>query len=203
MKKQQQRGFTLIELMTAIFVMAIVIGIGIPSMTDFVRNSRMTGTANNLLAAMHMARSAAVSRRAPTTVCRSANAMADPPSCDAAGTGWIAYVDANIGADGMPAGSGDLDAGDEILLASEGPPDTVTIKSNSTLGNGNVVAYASTGFLRAGSATIFALCDTRGNVLTSGGGSTARAIVISATGRPQIQRTIAEVGTAITAVGGC
>jgi type IV fimbrial biogenesis protein FimT len=199
MKKQQQRGFTLIELMTAIFVMAIVIGIGIPSMTDFVRNSRMTGTANNLLAAMHMARSAAVSRRAPTMVCRSTDAMAATPSCNAAGTGWIAYVDANdLDGDGMPDGNGALDAGEEILLASEGPPDTVTITSDGTF-----VAYASTGFLRAvagtDSATVFILCDTRGNVLTSGGGSTARAIVISPTGRPQIQRTIAEV----TAAGGC
>ncbi|MCJ7557054.1 MAG: GspH/FimT family pseudopilin [Gammaproteobacteria bacterium] len=198
MKKQQQRGFTLIELMTAIFVMAIVIGIGIPSMSDFVRNSRMTSTANNFLAAMHMARSAAVSRRAPTMVCRSANATAPAPSCDDAGTGWIAYVDGNdTDGDGMPDGNGALDAGEEILLASEGPPDTITIFT--TPAGTSSVAYASTGFLRAGSATGFRLCDTRGNVLTSGAGSTARAIVISPTGRPQIQRTIDEVNNA----GGC
>ena len=201
MKKQQQRGFTLIELMTAIFVMAIVIALGIPAMTDFVRNSRMTSTANNLLAAMHMARSAAVSRRAPTMVCRSANAMDATPSCGA-GTGWIAYVDSNdTDGDGMPDGNGALDAGEEILLASEGPPDTVTI--TTTPAGSTFVAYASTGFLRAvagtDSATGFVLCDVRGNVLTSGAGSAARAIVISPTGRPQILRTIAEV----TAAGGC
>jgi type IV fimbrial biogenesis protein FimT len=199
MKKQQQNGFTIIELMTAIFVMSIVIGFGIPAMTDFIRSSRMTGTANDLLAALHVARSAAVSRRAPTMVCASADAMAATPSCDAAGTGWIAYVDANdTDGDGMADGNGALDAGEEILLANQGPPDTITITANGTF-----VAYSSSGFLRpvggTASATVFRLCDGRGNVETAGGSSTARAIIVSPTGRPQIQRSVAEV----TAAGGC
>jgi type IV fimbrial biogenesis protein FimT len=199
MKNQHQLGFTLIELMTAIFVMSIVIGFGIPAMTDFVRNSRMTGTANDLLAALHVARGAAVSRRAPTMVCRSADAMAATPSCDDAGTGWIAYVDANDNdGDGMADGNGALDAGEEILLANQGPPDTITITSNGTF-----VAYSSSGFLRAvggtASATVFRICDGRGNVDTAGGNSAARAIIVSPTGRPQIQRRVDEVATA----GGC
>jgi len=201
MKKQTQNGFTLIELMVTIMVMAIVLGIGIPSMTDFVRNSRMTGTANDLLAAMHVARSGAVSRRAPTTVCRSANPMAASPACGA-GTGWIVFVDANdVDGDGLPDGDGALNAGEEILLANQGPPDTITI--TTTPAGSNFVSYASTGFLRSvggtDSATGFTLCDGRGNVVTAGSNSTARVIVISPTGRPQILRTIAE----IDAAGGC
>lgn len=201
MKKQNQNGFTLIELMVAIMVMAIVLGIGIPSMTDFVRNSRMSGTANDLLAAMHVARSGAVSRRAPTTVCRSANPMAATPACGA-GTGWIVFVDANdVDGDGLPDGDGALNAGEEILLANQGPPDTITI--TTTPAGSNFVSYASTGFLRSvggtPSATGFVLCDSRGNGVTAGAGSAARAIVVSPTGRPQILRTIAE----IDAAGGC
>lgn len=201
MKKQQQNGFTLIELMVTIMVMAIVLGIGIPSMTDFVRNSRMTGTANDLLAAMHVARSAAVSRRAPTTVCRSANPMAATPTCGA-GTGWVVYVDANdVDGDGLPDGDGALNAGEEILLANQGPPDSITI--TTTPAGSSFVSYASTGFLRSvggtASATGFVLCDSRGNEITAGANSAARAIVVSPTGRPQILRTIAE----IDAAGGC
>ena len=201
MKKQQQNGFTLIELMVTIMVMAIVLGIGIPSMTDCVRNSRVTGTANDLLAAMHVARSAAVSRRAPTTVCRSANPMAATPTCGA-GTGWVVYVDANdVDGDGLPDGDGALNAGEEILLANQGPPDSITI--TTTPAGSSFVSYASTGFLRSvggtASATGFVLCDSRGNEITAGANSAARAIVVSPTGRPQILRTIAE----IDAAGGC
>jgi len=106
-----------------------------------------------------------------------------------------------VDGDGLPDGDGALNAGEEILLANQGPPDTITI--TTTPAGSNFVSYASTGFLRSvggtDSATGFTLCDGRGNVVTAGSNSTARAIVISPTGRPQILRTIAEVNTA----GGC
>jgi hypothetical protein len=46
------------------------------------------------------------------------------------------------------------------------------------------------------------ICDARGNAAV-GTNSTARAIVIEATGRTRVTKLLAEVGTAIDVAGGC
>ena len=62
------RGFTLLELMLAITVAAVILGLGAPNMAEFIRNSRMTSAANDALAALHMARTEAIKRRAWTAL---------------------------------------------------------------------------------------------------------------------------------------
>ena len=71
--KAKQAGFTLIELMFTIVVLAVLLGIGVPNFRDFVRNSRLTSAANDLLTDVNLARSEAVKRRVPVTLCKSAN----------------------------------------------------------------------------------------------------------------------------------
>ena len=44
--KAKQPGFTLIEMMLAISVLAVLLAVGVPNFRDFVRNSRMTSAAN-------------------------------------------------------------------------------------------------------------------------------------------------------------
>jgi len=201
MKRYQQRGFTLLELMITLMVVGIILGIGVPNFVDFMRNSRMVGAANDLLAAMHVARGAAVSQRTPVTVCGSANPSAALPVCGAgANNGWVVYVDANdTNGDGIPDGNGVIDAGEQILLAHDPLPNTLILQAN-----GNFVSYAPSGFIRdvggVPSATQFRICDSRGNLDIGGGNSAARAIIVSATGRPQILRTTADIAGVL---GGC
>lgn len=76
------RGFTLIELMITIAILAIVLGVAVPSFQDFVRRNRVTATANNLVSALALARSEAVKRATRVTVA----------SGDWAG-GWQVFVD--------------------------------------------------------------------------------------------------------------
>lgn len=185
--------------MITLLVAAIVLGVGIPNFVDFMRNSRMTGAANDLLAAMHVARGAAVSQRTPATVCGSANPTAALPACGG-GNGWVVFVDANdTNGDGVPDGNGVIDAGEQILLAHDTLDNTLNL-----LANGNFVSYAPSGFIRnvggVPSATQFLICDPRGNRDTGNGISAARAIVVAATGRPQILRTTADVAGVL---GGC
>ncbi len=80
------RGFTLIELMIAITVLAILLGIGIPSFRDIIQNNRATAATNELVTALQLARSEAVKRRQNVTVCRR-NAAGS--ACDN-GTDWAA-----------------------------------------------------------------------------------------------------------------
>jgi type IV fimbrial biogenesis protein FimT len=84
------RGFTLLELMFTLTVAAVLLGIGVPSFVEIVRNNRATANINELSTAFSIARSEAIRRGANVTVCRSS----DGAAC---GTdwadGWIVFVD--------------------------------------------------------------------------------------------------------------
>ena len=54
------RGFTLIELMITLVILAIVITIGVPSFNDFIASQRVRTTASDLMADMAFARAEAI-----------------------------------------------------------------------------------------------------------------------------------------------
>lgn len=55
-------GFTLIELMIGLALLSILMVMAIPSMTDIIKNNRLTTQANEFITAMHLARSEAIKR---------------------------------------------------------------------------------------------------------------------------------------------
>jgi type IV fimbrial biogenesis protein FimT len=88
------RGFTLIELMVTIVVLAILLSIAIPSFNDASLSSKLSGFANNLLASVQLARSEAIKSNTVVTLCASANGT----TCAASGgwqQGWIVRDVAN------------------------------------------------------------------------------------------------------------
>ena len=66
--KNRISGFTLIELMVTVAVLAILVAIALPNYQAFVLNSRMTAQANDFLASLQLARSEAVKRNAPISM---------------------------------------------------------------------------------------------------------------------------------------
>jgi type IV fimbrial biogenesis protein FimT len=64
----RQRGFTLIELMVVLVIAGIMLGIGVPSMRDFVASQRVKNTAFDFAAALLLARSEAVKRNTSVTL---------------------------------------------------------------------------------------------------------------------------------------
>lgn len=198
-------GFTLLELMAALGVAAVLIAIGVPSFQNFVRNSRITAPANELLTAAYMARSEAIKRRATTVFCFSTNPTAALPDCAGTGAqGWIVFVDvANIDVPSANDRNGRVDANEPILLRHDALGRGVTARTYPA-GNGSYVGYAASGMARsigpAGTPiTGVVLCDVRGNVAQGGGDSAARALQLTATGRPRVTRSV----TDIAAMGGC
>lgn len=198
------KGFTLLELMLTITVAGVILGLGAPNMAEFIRNSRMTSSANDVLAALHMARTEAVKRRAWTVMCMSANPTATTPTCTAAGRGWIVFVDdADPTMSSTDDGNLVVDAGEDILLRHETAPASITLSTNPN-GNRGYIAFTASGFSRAVAAGTplrsVRLCDSRGNTALYGAGnSAARAITISQTGRPEVTRRVVD----IAALGGC
>jgi type IV fimbrial biogenesis protein FimT len=122
--KKRMHGFTLLELMVVLVLAGIILGLGIPAMGDFIRNARITAAANDVMAALHFARSEAIKRRAPVTVCTSTNALDVEPDCAASPTlaGWIVFVDDN--------GNGQRDEESFDDVNNNGVQDTVDEDTN-------------------------------------------------------------------------
>lgn len=70
------RGFSLINLLLTIAIMAIVLAIGVPSLNAMVKTSKMASQYNQVLAFVSMARQYAITYRSFVTVCPSSNAKA-------------------------------------------------------------------------------------------------------------------------------
>ncbi|WP_417788109.1 GspH/FimT family pseudopilin [Stutzerimonas xanthomarina] len=89
------RGFTLIELMVTIAVLAIMIAIAVPSFTSLIHNNRTTSLHHEILGAIQLARSEAVKRRKDVVICRTENQNA----C-ADGTNWaVGWLVMEVGGD--------------------------------------------------------------------------------------------------------
>ncbi len=80
-----QPGFTLIELMTTLAVLAVLLGIAVPSFQSLVRENRSTSLTNDLVAGLQVSRSEALKRRSDITLCRRNLAGDD---CADAGSDW-------------------------------------------------------------------------------------------------------------------
>ena len=81
-------GFTLVEMMITIVVAGVLLAFGIPAFNDAVLGSKVSAVANDLYASIQLARSEAIKRNVPITLCPSTDAAA----CDDSGdweVGWI------------------------------------------------------------------------------------------------------------------
>jgi prepilin-type N-terminal cleavage/methylation domain-containing protein len=198
MKKQSQTGFTLYELLVTMLIVGVVLTLGIPNLSEFSRNSRITSTANDLHASFLMARSESARAKTNITICASSNSMDAGANCQ--GTwdqGFIVFVDENADLDRSGATETVLRAHPE---ASEGV--TLTIRNDATyfMYAATGLGRQDTGFNTAVSQVI--ICDQRGVVETSKDFSAGRLFVATPLGRATVLRDYTMVDNALTAMVG-
>src|SRR5690606_16335988 len=122
---------------------------------------------NDLVTGALFARSEAVKRQLPVTLCLSPAPAAESPVCGASRAGgFIVFVDENgngVASDATD-GNGAVDAGEAVLLRRPAPGGSIRVWSD-----GIHMTYGRNSFpLSGGSqATRFLLCDDRGNRATA------------------------------------
>ncbi|HCV95490.1 MAG TPA: pre-pilin like leader sequence [Stenotrophomonas sp.] len=111
MSARRSKGFTLVEMMITISVVAIMCAIAYPSFQSTIRSSRVTTTNNEMLALVNLARSEAVRSNLGGGICGSA----DGSACDGDWSGgMMAFADSDQ--------SGTYDSGETVLRFTMGNP---------------------------------------------------------------------------------
>ncbi len=104
-----EAGFTLVELMITVAVVAILAAIAFPSFQATIRSNRIATRTNEFMASVALARAEAVKNNIGAGMCASANGA----TCDTVNTGlewndgWIVFDDVN--------GNKQFDAGDRVV----------------------------------------------------------------------------------------
>jgi len=86
------RGFTLVELMVSIAVLAVLLGMAVPAFNNAALSGKLSGFASSLVASTQLARSEAIKRNQTVQLCASSDDTCDDPA-DGWSAGWIVILD--------------------------------------------------------------------------------------------------------------
>ena len=127
-----EQGFTIIELMITLAVLAIIISMAAPSFVTMIQNNRATAVSNDLIASFQLARTEAIKRNATVSV-QSTN---DSTNWDG---GHRIFID--------PDRNGKFNAGELLLRNVDSPHSSITLTGTASdisyNNNGGVVAAAT------------------------------------------------------------
>ena len=180
--KKESEGYTLIELLVTLSIIAIIADIAITSFDGTLDKNKHHAVLTSFLSELHLARSEAIKRSHQIVICPSNNGI----TCDAISSsgvnswavGRIIFVDNNR--------NNIRDPQEEIIRVAEPLAQGLTIKASADVSQ--IIRYRANGMtMETGELTI---CDPRGS-------NAAQAIIINTTGRPQISK-YSETGGSLT-----
>ena len=130
-------GFTAIELIMVVLIAALLLTLAAPEFITVTRNNRLTNQIAQVSYALNLARSEAVKRAIPVTMCKSSTGT----DCETSGvnweSGWIVFSD-NDGDQTVDAGDGDT-----IVQLTQALLTGFTLRGSTDLAN--AVTFTSNG----------------------------------------------------------
>lgn len=147
-------------------VVAILIAVVVPNFRGLIQNNRSQAQANELLSGLMLARSEALKRGLPVSICSSTDQISCADSTNWS-SGWIVFTD-NSGSPGIKDGT------DEIIRVWEALKGSATLNA-ATLKN---IQYLPNGEVVTADNFTLTVPDCKGEQ--------ARTISMNATGRAQV-----------------
>jgi len=160
--RRLSHGFTLIELMVTLAVLALLLAWGVPAFREMLSNNRIAEAANRLVASLHYARTEALRRNR----CVRVQASGSPADWN---EGWTVAANQSLGCTGTTY---------QTLRSEPGPGGSLTLSES---GGATSLLYRGDGTLESPAAGIsIDLCDADRT------GETGRRIAVNAAGRPSV-----------------
>lgn len=127
-------GFTLVELMITIAVLAVVMAIAVPSFQAVINRNRLVSASNEVVAALQLARMEAIRRNSRVELCPST----DGTSCS--GSAWSRMI-VRVASDGTVVR--------DIRVTGRG----IVLNGSSNTTSNNRIAFVPSGMARVGNGT--------------------------------------------------
>jgi type IV fimbrial biogenesis protein FimT len=190
-KSTRQHGFSLVELMVTIAVMAILVAIALPSFRDVIHRNQVSSASNELLASLAYARTEAIARGQLVSMCPSTDNGASCAGGKAFESGWIVYT--------YPAGAAsantNYDSTKSTLLRTTTARAGVSIQSKGA----TVITFGQQGQLKPSTPTLtFVTCFRTDTISTGSSTNAVPGAELDVNGSGSVTTTSLPIGTACT-----
>lgn len=162
----RSRGLTLVELMIVVLVGAILMGLAVPALQNFMNANQLSATTDNFASALNLARSEAIKLATPVALVNSNGANSQDW-----GAGWTMFVDQN--------GDGAMQSTEPVVRVGAAQPAGFSLHSSASVAG--TIEFDSNGRLLNAQPGQFIVCQ--GSWPTSG---SARMVTVKGTGRVRI-----------------
>jgi type IV fimbrial biogenesis protein FimT len=191
--KHKHTGFTLIELMITLAIVGILLTVGVPSLKTFMQGNQLIAASNELISALHVARSEAIKLNSRVSICESSDGI----KCSNTGSwknGWIVFVD--FAGTLTNNGSSCTGINTNCLLRVHDAINDPLLSMSGVDTNGNAVSsftFTARGMPKdisgVSESGVFSICsfDSSNTVIDS------RAVVLSLSGRVRVSDSAAVI----------
>lgn len=135
------KGFTLLEVMLTLSILAIAMAIAFPSFSSMLTTQKIKSKRDELMSAFQYARTEAVAQNRPVSICASTNPWDSSPTCSSStdwATGWIVFYDSSTNTTPIPG----------TILRSYPKADGINVNYNSTgAASSSLIRYVATGMM--------------------------------------------------------